>query len=65
MKHQNETKVGIKIENCEMTKDSMIELMEKINRERKDNLESRRSALNTLVGAFPVGGKIFAVVALD
>lgn len=48
-----------------MTKDQMIELMEKINKGRKDNLESRRSALNTLVGAFPVGGKVFAVVALD
>ena len=50
---------------CGMTKDQMIELMEKINRGHKDNLESRRSALNTLVGAFPVGGKVFAVVALD
>lgn len=54
-----------KVEGCGMTKDQMIELMEKINRGRKDNLESRRSALNTLVGAFPVGGKVFAVVALD
>lgn len=54
-----------KIEGCGMTKDQMIELMEKINRGRKDNLESHRSALNTLVGAFPVGGKVFAVVALD
>lgn len=44
-----------KIESCAMTKDQMIELMEKINKGRKDNLESRRSALNTLVGAFPVG----------
>lgn len=50
---------------CGMTKDQMIELMEKINRGRKDKLESRRSALNTLVGAFSVGGKVFAVVALD
>lgn len=48
-----------------MTKDQMIELMEKINKGRKDNLESRRSALNTLVEAFPVSGKIFAVVSLD
>ena len=47
------------------TKDQMIEAMEKMNKGRKDNLESRRSALNTLVGAFPVGGKVFAVVALD
>ena len=54
-----------KTKDCEMTKDQMIELMEKINRGHKDNLESRRSALNTLVGAFPVGGKVFAVVALD
>lgn len=65
MKHKNETEVGVKNENCEMTKDQMIELMEKINRGCKDNLESRRSALNTLVGAFPVGGKVFAVVALN
>ena len=50
---------------CGMTKDQMIELMEKLNRGHKDNIESRRSALNTLVGAFPVGGKVFAVVALD
>lgn len=48
-----------------MTKDQMIGLMEKINRGRKDNIENRRSALNTLVGAFPVGGKIFVTVALD
>lgn len=54
-----------KIEGCGMTKDQMIEKMERINRERKDNLESRRSALNTLVGAFPVGGKVFATVSLD
>ena len=54
-----------KSEACAMTKDQMIELMEKINRGNKNNLESRRSALNTLVGAFPVGGKVFAVVALD
>jgi len=56
---------SIKVDVCGMKKDQMIELMEKINRGRKDNLESRRSALNTLVGAFPVGGKVFAVVALD
>ena len=48
-----------------MTKDQMIELMEKINKGRKDNVESRRRALNMLVGAFPVGGKVFAVVALE
>lgn len=48
-----------------MTKDQMIEFMEKINKGRKDNLESRRSALNTLVGAIPVGGKVFAIVSLD
>ena len=61
---QNDTE-NKKTEVCGMTKDQMIELMEKINRGRKDNIESRRSALNTLVGAFPVGGKVFAVVALD
>lgn len=54
-----------KTEVCGMTKDQMIGLMEKINRGRKDNLESRRSALNTLVSAIPVGGKVFAMVALD
>lgn len=48
---QNDTE-NKKNEVCGMTKDQMIELMEKINRGRKDNLESRRSALNTLVGAF-------------
>lgn len=46
-------------------KEKMIELIEKINRGRRDNLESRRGALNTFVGAFSVGGKVFAVVALD
>ena len=30
---------------------SDIELMEKLNKGRKDNIESRRSALNTPVGA--------------
>ena len=56
---------SIKVDVRGMKKDQMIELMEKINRGRKDNIESRRSALNILVGAFPVGGKVFAVVALD
>ena len=55
---------GSKMDVCEMTKDNMIALMEKINRKHKDNTESRRSALNTLVSAFPVGGKVFATVAL-
>ncbi len=48
-----------------MTKEQMIESMEKINKGRKDNIENRRSALNTLVGAIPVGGKVFAIVSLD
>ena len=34
-----------------MRKNQMIELMEKLNKGRKDNIESRRSALNTPVGA--------------
>lgn len=65
MKQKQSVFENNKTEGCGMTKDQMIELMEKINRGHKDNLESRRSALNTLVGAFPVGGKVFAVVALD
>lgn len=65
MKQKQNVTEKSKVESYGMTKDQMIELMEKINRGRKDNLESRRSALNTLVGAFPVGGKMFAVVALD
>ena len=65
MKQKQNVTENNKADGYGMTKDQMIELMEKINRERKDNLESRRSALNTLVGAFPVGGKVFAVVALD
>ena len=65
MKQKQNIVENNKTKDCEMTKDQMIELMEKINRGHKDNLESRRSALNTLVGAFPVGGKVFAVVALD
>lgn len=65
MKQKQSVLENNKTESCGMTKDQMIELMEKINRGHKDNLESRRSALNTLVGAFPVGGKVFAVVALD
>lgn len=65
MKQKQNITENNKSDGCAMTKDQMIELMEKINRGRKDSLESRRSALNTLVGAFPVGGKIFAVVALD
>lgn len=65
MKQKQNVTEKNKVEGCGMTKDQMIELMEKINRGRKDNLENRRSALNTLVGAFPVGGKVFAVVALD
>lgn len=65
MKQKQNAIENKKIECDGMTKDQMIELMEKINKGNKDNLESRRSALNTLVGALPVGGKIFAVVALD
>ena len=65
MKQKQNVVEDNKSEACAMTKDQMIELMEKINRGNKNNLESRRSALNTLVGAFPVGGKVFAVVALD
>ena len=37
-----------KEERNEMTKDEMIELMEKMNQGRKDNVESRRSALTLL-----------------
>lgn len=65
MKQKQSVVESNRTDGCGMTKDQMIELMEKLNRGRKDNLESRRSALNTLVGAFPVGGKVFAVVALD
>ena len=65
MRRKQDVVANNKTEGYGMTKDQMIELMEKINRGRKDNIESRRSALNTLVGAFPVGGKVFAVVALD
>lgn len=43
-----------KSESYGLSKDQMIELMERMNKGLKDNLESRRSALNTLVGAFPV-----------
>ena len=65
MKQKQSVVESNRTDGCGMTKDQMIELMEKLNRGRKDNLESRRSALNILVGAFPVGGKVFAVVALD
>lgn len=65
MKQKQDVTENNRTDGCGMTKDQMIELMEKLNRGCKDNLESRRSALNTLVGAFPVGGKVFAVVALD
>ena len=65
MKQKQSVDENKKTEVYGMTKDQMIELMEKLNSGHKDNLESRRSALNTLVGAFPVGGKVFAVVALD
>lgn len=61
---QNDTE-NKKTEACGMTKDQMIELMEKLNRGRKDNLESRKRALNTLIGAIPVGGKVFAMISLD
>ena len=65
MKQKQNVTEKNKTEDCGMTKDQMIELMEKINKGRKDNVESRRRALNMLVGAFPVGGKVFAVVALE
>lgn len=65
MKQKQSVIENKKAEGIGMTKDQMIEEMEKLNKGRKDNLESRRSALNTLVSAFPVGGKVFAVVSLD
>lgn len=54
-----------KTESCGMTKDQMIEKMEKINRGHKDNLESRRNALNILISSIPVGGKVFAIIPLN
>lgn len=65
MKQKQNVAENNKTDVCEMTKDQMIELMEKINRRRKDNLESRRRALNILVSAIPVGGKVFAIIPLD
>ena len=61
---QNDTENN-RMEGYAMTKDQMIKLMEKINKDRKDNIGSRRNALNTLVGAFPVGDKVFTTVSLD
>lgn len=65
MKQKQGVMENSKMEGCGMTKDQMIELMEKINRGHKDNLESRRNALNILIGAIPVGGKVFVIVPLD
>jgi len=65
MKQKQSSNENKKAEGCGMTKDQMIELMEKINRGRNDNLESRRRALNILVSAIPVGGKVFAIIPLD
>ena len=65
MKQKQNVTEKSKSEGYGMTKDQMIELMENINRGRKDNLESRRRALNILVSAIPVGGKVFAIIPLD
>ena len=53
------------VEERGMTKDQMIESTEKINKLCKDNIENRRSALNTLVCVISVGGKVFAIVSLN
>lgn len=65
MKQKESITENNKTKGCGMTKDQMIELMEKINRGHKDNLESRKMALNILVSAIPVGGKVFAIIPLD
>lgn len=41
----------------------LLRTTKKLNRGHKDNLESRRMALNILAGAIPVGGKVFAITA--
>ena len=48
-----------------MTKDQMIEKMRKINAKHNDNLESRKSALKTLMGGIPVGNKVFVLVPVE
>lgn len=48
-----------------MTKDQMIEKMRKINAKHKDNMESRKNALKTLMGGIPVGNKVFVLVPVE
>lgn len=48
-----------------MTKEQAIEKMRLINSKHDDNVESRKNALNTIINAIPVGGKIFAIVPLE
>lgn len=54
-----------KKEVCGMTKDQMIEEMRKINAKRSDNVDSRKNALNILMGGIPVGNKVFVIVPVE
>lgn len=54
-----------KTEGCGMTKDQMIDEMRKINAKHKDNIESRKNALKTLMNGIQMGSKVFVLVPLE
>lgn len=56
----------IKLQNAKrMTKDQMIDLMKKINEGRKDNIQSRKNALKTLMSGIQFGDRTFVLVPVE
>ena len=64
MKRTKESTMNVGRENY-LTKEQAIERMEEINKKHYDNIENRKNALNILIGAIPVGDKIFAIIPLE
>lgn len=48
-----------------MTKEQAIEKMRSMNKTHADNSEVRKSALNIIMSAIPVHGKLFAIIPLE
>lgn len=49
----------------EMTKEMMIEKIRKLNKSTHENMEQKKKALNIMVNAVQVGGKILALIPVE
>ena len=49
----------------EMTKEMMIEKIRKLNKSTHENIEQKKKALNIMVNAVQVGGKILALIPVE